>query len=67
MSVDSVSSAHARRPTQASQRTPEKVEVKKAGKSHDGDSNDGGAKAEKPAPAVNTNGQKTGKVINTAA
>ena len=63
MSVGSVSSTTVVSPS------PESAEVQKAGPDHDGDADDGGAKAVKaaPAPTVNSAGQKLGQVINAAA
>ena len=68
MNVSSVGSPYSNLQTQAVQRTPEAAEVKGA-KDNDGDSDDGGAKAVKaaPAPTVNMNGQKIGQHINVTA
>ena len=65
MSISSVGSSL---PTPVIQRTPEAAEVKGA-RDNDGDSDDGGAKAAQaaPAPTVNLNGQKLGRIINVSA
>lgn len=69
MNVGSVASTYTSLQPQAVQRTPEAAEVQKAGRDNDGDSDDGGAKAVKaaPAPTVNLNGEKLGQVINITA
>ena len=69
MNVSSVGSTFSTLQTQALQRTPEAAEVQKAGPDHDGDADDGGAKAAQPpaAPTVNMNGQRTGQVIHVVA
>ena len=66
MNVNSAGSAPV---AQAAQRTSEATEGKRPGGDHDGDADDGGAKAVKaaPAPTVNTSGQKLGQFINVAA
>jgi hypothetical protein len=68
MNVSSVGSSQSIPQTQAVQRTPETTEVKGA-RDNDGDSDDGGAKAVKaaPAPTVNLSGQKIGQIINDSA
>lgn len=68
MNVSSVGSPYAAPQTQAAQRRPEAAEVK-GGRDNDGDSDDGGVKAAKaaPAPTVNMNGQKIGGTINITA
>ncbi|MBI3524225.1 MAG: hypothetical protein HY066_06805 [Betaproteobacteria bacterium] len=69
MNIGSVGSSYSGLTTQASQRTPEAAEVHKGGRDNDGDSDDGGVKAVKaaPAPTVNASGQKIGQVINVSA
>jgi hypothetical protein len=64
-----VSSAGSTIPMQNLQRTPEAAEVRQAGGDHDGDADDGGAKAAQaaPAPTVNSRGQPLGQRINVAA
>jgi hypothetical protein len=64
-----VSSAGSTMSMQSPQRKPEAAEVRQAGGDHDGDADDGGAKAVRsaPAPTVNTSGQKLGQVINVTA
>ena len=68
MNVSSVTTSYAPQ-TQVAQRTPESAEVSKGGRDNDGDSDDGGVKAAKaaPAPTVNMNGQKIGGTINITA
>jgi hypothetical protein len=69
MNISSVGNSYSSLQTQATQRSPEAAEVKKAGPDNDRDSDDGGAKAAQaaPAPTVNLTGQKVGQIINTAA
>jgi hypothetical protein len=70
MDVRSVSNALLSTWIQAPQPAAESAEVKEAGPDRDGDADDGGgAKVVQPAVAatVNTNGQKTGQVINATA
>ena len=64
-----VSAAGSTQSMQGTQRMPEAAEVRAAGGDHDGDADDGGARAVKaaPAPTVNTSGQKLGQVINVTA
>jgi hypothetical protein len=69
MTVGSVARTTSSLQSQAVQNTPEAAEVKKAGRDNDGDSDDGGVKAVKaaPAPTVNLDGQKVGQLINVSA
>jgi len=63
MSVSSISGVNTMPPS------PEASEVKQTGPDHDGDADDGGAKAVKstPTPTVNTTGQKLGQIVNVKA
>jgi len=67
MNVNSVGNAYSNLQTQATQRTPEATEIKKAGRDNDGDSDDGAKAVRAPAPSVNLNGQKLGQIVNVSA
>ncbi len=68
MSVSAIGGASVTPRTQAPQRAPEAAEVKSAAGDHDGDSDDGGAKAAPaPQPHISRPTATMGNHVNTVA